>query len=69
MTATTSYGVERWTPLSVISVGTSVGLILALACGPIFLGANSLDKLTTLFIYVMLAVMWNAYSDTLSCHA
>ena len=59
MTATT-YGIERWTPLSRISVGTSMGLILALAVGPMVLNANSLDKLTTLFIYVILAVMWNA---------
>ncbi|HLW92226.1 MAG TPA: branched-chain amino acid ABC transporter permease, partial [Roseiarcus sp.] len=29
-------------------------------CGPILFSANAIDKLTTLFIYVMLAVTWNA---------
>jgi branched-chain amino acid transport system permease protein len=60
MTTTTPFCIERWTWLSRISVATSVGLMLALAFGPMFLGANSLDKLTTLYIYVILAVMWNA---------
>jgi len=60
MTNAPLYHVERWTPLSRFSVAASVGLIVALAMGPIVLGANSLDKLTTLFIYVMLAIMWNA---------
>lgn len=52
--------IERWTPASMTSVGL-VGLVLAaMALGPQMLGANAVDKLTTLFIYVILAVTWNA---------
>ena len=32
----------------------------ALAIGPAIFSANAVDKLTTLFIYVILALMWNA---------
>ena len=35
-------------------------LLVALAFGPVAFGANAVDKLTTLFIYVILAVTWNA---------
>lgn len=52
--------IERWTPASMSSV-TFVGLLLvAMAFGPLLLGANAIDKITTLFIYVILAVTWNA---------
>jgi branched-chain amino acid transport system permease protein len=52
--------VVRWSGLSIASVGVAIALIAALAAGPLFLGANAIDKLTTLFIYVVLAVTWNA---------
>ncbi len=52
--------VERWTPLSRISVVAAVAIIAALAFGPLVLNPDWVDKLTTLFIYVILAVMWNA---------
>ena len=35
-------------------------IIFLLALGPILFSANTVNKLTTLFIYVILAVMWNA---------
>ena len=35
-------------------------LFVLLAVGPAFLPGNILDKLTVLFIYVLLAAMWNA---------
>ena len=35
-------------------------MLVVLACGPAMFSANVVDKLTTLFIYVILAVMWNA---------
>jgi branched-chain amino acid transport system permease protein len=54
------YRIERWTPLSRMSLGASGLLLLALAAGPAFFTANAADKLTTLFIYVILAVTWNA---------
>ena len=52
--------VQRWTPASVASVTVVAVLFAVLAAGPFLLGANAIDKLTTLFVYVILAVMWNA---------
>ncbi len=52
--------VQRWTALSVTSTGGAVVLVAALAFVPIVLSANATDKLTTLYIYVILAAMWNA---------
>jgi branched-chain amino acid transport system permease protein len=52
--------IERWTPLSVGGVGVLVALVVALAFAPLVVDANVVDKLTTLFIYVILAAMWNA---------
>jgi branched-chain amino acid transport system permease protein len=52
--------VERWTPLSKASVGLLVLGQVALALAPLVLDAGSVDRLTTLFIYGILALMWNA---------
>ncbi|MEJ2480499.1 MAG: branched-chain amino acid ABC transporter permease [Acidihalobacter sp.] len=52
--------IQRWTPLSVAAMGTTALVVVLLAFGPLFLSANLINQLTTLFIYVMLAVMWNA---------
>jgi len=52
--------VERWTPASRIAAALSAVIVVVLAFGPILFSANAVDKLTTLFIYVILAVMWNA---------
>ena len=52
--------VERWTRSSLGAVAMAGALLALLACGPLFLGADAVDKLTTLFIYVMLGVAWNA---------
>ncbi len=52
--------IERWTRGSVAAVTLAAILVVALAFGPLALGANAIDKLTTLFIYVILATMWNA---------
>ena len=52
--------VERWTPLSKASVGLLVFGQLALALAPLVLAAGTVDRLTTLFIYGILALMWNA---------
>ena len=60
MSARAALAIRRWTPLSVAAVGTLPALAAALAFGPLFLDANALDRLTTLFIYVLLATMWNA---------
>ncbi len=53
-------GVERWTPASKIAGASVTVLVVVLAVGPQFVGAGAVDHLTTLFIYVILAAMWNA---------
>jgi branched-chain amino acid transport system permease protein len=60
MSAVAGMRVERWTPLSVVATGAGVALLVALAFGPVLFGANALDKLTELYVYVILAAMWNA---------
>ena len=52
--------VERWTPESRIAIAAAAVIIALLAIGPAIFSANAVDKLTTLFIYVILALMWNA---------
>ncbi len=52
--------VQRWTRASIAStlgVGALIGL---LALVPLVLSANATDRLTTLYVYVILAAMWNA---------
>jgi branched-chain amino acid transport system permease protein len=52
--------IQRWTNLSV-GVAIIVGLALVLLmAGPAFMPESMLDKLTVLFIYILLAAMWNA---------
>jgi branched-chain amino acid transport system permease protein len=51
--------VRRWTPLSRAATVAFVALLAILACGPNWFGAAGVERLTTLFIYVILAVMWN----------
>ena len=55
-----AFAVRRWTRVSAIATSALSALILAAALGPALLGDNAIDKLTTLFIYVILAVTWNA---------
>jgi branched-chain amino acid transport system permease protein len=52
--------VERWTPSSRAAVAGVAIAIIALAVAPFLLRAGLVDRLTTLFIYVILAAMWNA---------
>lgn len=51
--------VERWTRLSRASVSALVLGQVALACAPLVLDAGAIDRLTILFIYGILALMWN----------
>jgi len=60
VTAPDSVRIERWTPTSVIAAGCTVVLLLFLACGPLLFGPSAIDNLTRLYVYVILAVMWNA---------
>jgi branched-chain amino acid transport system permease protein len=60
MTRPPAFRVDRWTTASIVAVAAALALIGLLAFGPAALGANGVEKLTTLFIYVILSVMWNA---------
>jgi branched-chain amino acid transport system permease protein len=52
--------VERWTRSSIAGVSLVLCGQLLLALGPLVFSANVVDRLTTLFIYGILALMWNA---------
>jgi len=52
--------VKRWTPESRVALVVAAIVAIILALGPALFDANAVDRLTTLFIYVILAVMWNA---------
>jgi len=52
--------VQRWTTTSIASSVGVCGLVVLLALVPVTLSANATDKLTTLYVYVILAAMWNA---------
>lgn len=54
------YRIERWSAGSRVSVALVLLGQLALALAPLVLGDGLVDKLTTLFIYGILALMWNA---------
>ncbi len=60
MSAHPALVVERWTRESRIALAVAALAAVLLALGPLWLDANSVDRLTTLFIYVILAVTWNA---------
>ena len=55
----TTYGVERWTRSGRLTVGAAAGVLLVLALLPTLASGLVIDKLTTLFVYILLAVMWN----------
>jgi branched-chain amino acid transport system permease protein len=52
--------ISRWTRASTISMIAALAIMLALAFVPLAFGPNVTERLTTLFVYVILAVMWNA---------
>lgn len=56
---TSYYGVERWTRSGRLTVGTAAAVLVVLALLPTLASGLVIDKLTTLFIYILLAVMWN----------
>ena len=60
MNAQTPFKVERWTTASRGAIAVVVVLGLAAAVAPVWLGPGAMDRLTILFVYVILAVMWNA---------
>jgi branched-chain amino acid transport system permease protein len=52
--------VQRWTTASIVSSLVIAGLVAALALVPEALSDSAVDRLTTLYVYVILAAMWNA---------
>ena len=52
--------IERGTAASRIAGFGVAAIILLLAVAPQFLSAGAVDRMTALFIYVILAAMWNA---------
>lgn len=60
MNAQTGFRVERWTVASRSALGAVAVIAVALVFAPYVLGPGALDRLTVLFVYVILAAMWNA---------
>jgi len=60
VTDTRTISVQRWSRVSVVAMASLGALLVLLAFGPMFLGSYLTDRLTTLFIYIILAAMWNA---------
>ena len=60
MTTSLPMIVERWTRASIVATVAAGLLVMVLAFGPLYLGSSGNSQLTTLFIYVLLAVTWNA---------
>jgi branched-chain amino acid transport system permease protein len=60
VTAPRSAKVQRWTLSSQLFGGGTAVLIVLLALVPYYFTQNTTEKLTELFVLVMLAAMWNA---------
>ncbi len=52
--------VERWTASSRFTLAAMIVAVVLLAVLPAFSSAGVTDRMTALFIYVILAAMWNA---------
>ena len=55
-----NFQVARWTRTSTISAAAAAVAVVILALLPFAFGANVTERLTTLFVYIILAAMWNA---------
>ncbi|MBN8997637.1 MAG: branched-chain amino acid ABC transporter permease [Rhizobiales bacterium] len=55
-----AFTVERWTPAARLTIAATVVLAVVAALAPLWLGPGAMDRLTILFVYVILAAMWNA---------
>ena len=60
MNAQTTFRVERWTAASRTAIAVVIALAVIAAIAPFWLGPGAMDRLTILFVYIILAVMWNA---------
>jgi branched-chain amino acid transport system permease protein len=52
--------VQRWTRASLLFAAVSCGIVVVLALLPFWFGPGTTEKLTELFVLIILAVMWNA---------
>lgn len=52
--------IERWTRSSRLALSTMGAVLCLLVLAPLGLGAGAVDRMTALFVYVILAAMWNA---------
>ncbi len=52
--------VQRWTPQSGVFIAALGAMVLVLAVGPTWFSAGVTDRLSALFVYVILGAMWNA---------
>ena len=55
-----AFRVERWNRISILATSAVAAAVVAFALVPLALDTNAVDKLTTLFVYLILAAMWNA---------
>ncbi len=60
MTLREEMTVTRWTPASRVGVALVALALCFFAVAPALLDTGTVERLTTLFIYVILAAMWNA---------
>ena len=60
MSENSAIRIERWTPQSRGAAIIAAVVLAMLASGPALFSNNMIDKLTTLFIYIIMAVSWNA---------
>lgn len=51
--------VQRWTRVSLVFSAATVGVVVLLALVPFLFGPNTTEKLTELFVLIILAAMWN----------
>jgi branched-chain amino acid transport system permease protein len=52
--------VQRWTARSAVFAAVIVAALIVLAAGPVLFPPGVADRLTALFVYVILGTMWNA---------
>ena len=55
-----SVNVQRWTPTAIAFAAASAVLLVLLALVPFVFTQNTTEKLTELFVLIILAAMWNA---------
>lgn len=60
MQANNAPKIVRWNAVSIVAISAVLMTQTLLAFAPLLLSANIVERLTTLFIYGILALMWNA---------